>query len=468
MLPRTPSLLSIAFAVGATFATSTGASAQDLGNLRERCLLALHGENAPPSRQHALQPREAPKAGIARFGPRGADPVPQHACPLCKQNLVQVPLWKGKPGIDSRDDYTAHVCEQHALFFVTNDGSMHSSQAGPFALPADAKAKPARPFLPYGATLADDKEPWPGSKWASADGALFEASGDEGACFEVKNSDRSLYREPKAVNNGMGLVAWDISGDAGLCAYARSCGPLVVGELGTQKQRARVAMHADNIAAIAIHPAGTHVAFTVVEGGKQEPSFRMLDVGTGNVREFARAPAAVPTLFAFVPNGNRVITATHDGIVCGWSLATSRVEWTTNVDHGSYSFRALAVSPDGKRVLVVSRGGLVANVLDVRSGAIDSAITVREPFQDERAGGGTAIAWSADSTKFAWMFGQGRLARGDLAAPGEVKLHFGAAELASEHSWARLRFVADGKAVQTRDGAGHQLRWPLGTFDAPW
>ncbi len=443
-------------------------AAQDLVDLRTRCLNALHGENAPPSRADVLVEKPKPVPGrVVIGGPRAPGAIPKHACPLCTKELVQVDLWKGKAGIDNQDIFTAHVCEQHELFFVTNDGVMCSSQAGPFALPVDAKAKPVRPFLPYGAVVADDKEAWPASKWASADGKLYLGELGDGP-FQVRNTDRVLYLEPKAESNGMGIVSHDISGDAGLCAYAHSMGPLVVAELGTGKRRARVPMRADNITEIAIHPAGTHVVFVVLEGGHQQSSLRVLDVGTGKVRVLAREPATIPQFFAFT-RGDLFVAAGWNGNVSGWSLANGRREWERTLDAGKAAYRALSMAPDGKRVLFFSRGGLLASLLDVRTGTVDSDLVVRAPHDDERGGGPVKAAWSADSTKFVWSFGHGRLARSDVATPGEVKRHFGAAELLGyQGALSPLRFLADGKSVQSRDRDGHQLRWPLATFDAPW
>lgn len=458
---------SIRWCTGVALLLTAAVRGQDVGDLRERCLLALHGQHAPPSRQYALTPRRAPEArGVIAHGPRRPGPIPVHDCPLGKHDLVQVDLWRGPAGIDNQDVFTAHVCEQHALFFVTNDGAMHAAEAGPFALPANAKDKPVRPFLPYGAVVADDKEVWPAPKWASADGRLYQDDGDAGL-FLVRNTDRVLYREPKADNNGMGLLAWDISGEAGLCALARSMGPLVVAELGTGKRRARVPMRADNITAVAIHPDGTFVAFVVLEGGHQQSSFRVLELASGKVQEFAREPDRVPHTFSFLP-GSRLVATTHDGVVSGWSLASGKKEWEREVDAGTVQFRTLSRSPDGRRVLVVTRSGLLASLLDAATGAVDSQLVARPPFADERGGEPVPVAWSLDGREFAWLYDVGRLARSDLATPGEVHRHFGAADLLrTDGSLLQLRFTADGNAVQTRDRDGHQLRWPLPSFDAP-
>lgn len=453
--------------IGIALLLTASVRGQDVDQLRERCLLALHGQQAPPSRQYVLTPRPAPQArGVIAHFPRKPGAIPVHTCPLCAQNMVQVDLWRGPAGIDSQDVFTAHVCEKHALFFVTNDGVMHASEAGPFALPANAQDKPVRPFLPYGAVVADDKEVWPASKWASADGRLYQADGDAGV-FLVRNTDRVLYREPAADNNGMGLMAWDISGEAGLCALARSMGPLVVAELGTGKRRARVPVRADNITAVAIHPDGTYVAFVVLEGGHQRSSFRVLEFASGQVKEFAREPDRVPGTFLFLP-GSRLVTTTHDGAVSAWSLASGKREWERAVDPGTVQVRTLSRSPDGRRVLVVTRSGLLASLLDAATGAVDSQLVARQPFADERGGGPVPVAWSPDSLEFAWSYDAGRLARSDLATPGEVHRHFGAAELQpTDGSTLQLRFTADGNAVQTRDRDGHQLRWLLPSFDAP-
>jgi hypothetical protein len=433
--------------------------AQD-ASLQQRVLAALHGQNAPPCRPFILRRRPADSEPIGNQ-PLNSQAIPVHDCPLCKQQLVQVPLWKGKPGIDDQQVFTAHVCEQHELFFVTNDGPMHHSEAGPFALPA-AGTKPVRPFLPYGALPVDATEPWPHPKWASADGALFQADG-EGGRFEVRNTDRTVYREAKADVSGMGIVAWDTAGDAGLVAYARSIGPLIVGELGTSKQRARVPLPNDNVSSVAIHPDGTLVAFVVVEGGHQEPSFRLLDLASGKIREFARAPAAVPHYFTFLPGQDRLIASTHDGIVSAWTITTGKQEWQVTVDAGICTSRVFSRSPDGQRVLAITRGGLLASLLDTKTGAVEGDFAVREPGANERDGGECAVAWSADSCKFAWTSPDGRLGRGDVATPGELHRHFGAGDLASN----RLRFAADGKSVLSRDAKGNCLRWPLGSFDAP-
>ncbi|MFY9344423.1 MAG: WD40 repeat domain-containing protein [Planctomycetota bacterium] len=434
------------------------AAAQGLDALKERVLAALHGQNAPPGRLWILTPRPAPGA-VVQIG--GVPPARQHTCPLCRQPLVKVPLWKGKPGIDSQDILTAHVCEQHNLFFVTNDGPMHGSEAGPFALPGPG-VKPPRPFLPYGALVVDAPEPWPVPRWASADGTLVQADGENGR-FEVRTSERTVYREAKADVSGMGLVAWDIAGDAGLVAYARSVGSLIVGELGTGKQRARIRLPNDNVSSIAIHPDGTHVAFVVVEGGLQEPSFRLLELATGKVREFARAPAAVPHYFTFLPGQGRLLASTHDGIVSAWTIATGKQEWQATVDPGINSWRVFSRSPDGKRVLCLTRGGLLASLLDTATGACEARLTVQKPQPHERNGGECSVAWSADSRQFAWASPDGHLARSDIATPGDLHRHFGAWDVPT----LRLRFAGDGKSVLSRDAKGHCLCWPLASFDAP-
>lgn len=378
---------------------------------------------------------------------------------------MPVELWRGKPGIDSLDVHTAHVCERHALFFVTVDGPMHGSEAGPFALPVDAQTRPARPFLPYGAIPIDDHAPWPVPKWAGADGRLrHDGGGDEP--FVVRNTDRVLFTEPKAEANGMGITSHAIAGDAGLVAYARSNGPLVVAELGTGKRRARVAMRGDNVTAIAIHPAGSHVAFVVLEGGHQQHSLRVLEIGTGKVREFAREPASVPQFLQFTTGTPGLVGATWEGDVQGFALATGERAWQRTVDGGKAAFRVLSLSPDGRHLLLCSRGGLLAGLLDVRTGGLVGQFVVRQADTRAEGGGPAQVAWSHDSTKFVWTFDHGRLALGDVGKPGTVQRHFGAAELLGE--LAQLRFLPDGNSVQTRDRDGHQLRWPLASFDAPW
>ena len=456
-----PSIV-VAFAL-----TAASLSAQNFGDLAERCFASLHGQNTPPARRNVLSPPLEPEPdGRVVIGRRKPGEIQQHACPLCKQALVQVDLWQGKPGIDSQDLVTAHVCEQHALFFVTNDGVMSTWAAGPFALPANAKDKPVRPFLPYGALLADDEEPWPGSKWHSVDGRLY--LGDGNGPFHVRNSERVLYREPKGDDNGMGIVSHAFSGESGLCAYAHSMGPLVVGELGTGKRRALVSLRADNVTAIAIHPAGTHVVFVVLEGGHQQSSLRVLDIASGKVRELTREPAAVPAFFAF-PSPTTVVAAAWDGTVASFSLTSGRREWERSIDAGKAAYRVLSAAPDGRRVLFCSRGGLLASLLDARTGATDSELVVHSPVGDARTGGPVSVAWSADCTKFAWSYGHGQLARSDVAVPGEVKRHFGAAELLGlDGTTPQLRFTIEGNAVQSRDRDGHQMRWPLDAFDAPW
>jgi hypothetical protein len=435
-----------------------GLCAQD-DALRQRCLAALHGTNEPPTRHHILTPMD----GAQRLAPPA-----HHDCPLCNQRLVQVPLWQAPTGIDSGGTYTAHVCAQHAVFFVTCYGGMTWFESGPFALPA-AGQKPARAFLPYGAFPGVAGAPWPQSPWVSADGTWFVADGADGH-LEVHQRDdrpdarkaRTLFREPRGAHTAMGITACEVSGDAGLIAFARSQGPLLVGDVAADKIVARVPLRGSNVVGVGIHPRGELVAFVADDGDNIGPSFRLLDVKSGKVRELARGAVNVPMYFVFLPAQERLITASIDGGLTAWPLGGGKPAWTAKVDAGMPRHRTLLASPDETRLLVVTRGGLQAVLLDTVNGAAEATMTVAKPMFDERQGAGGAIAWSADSRQFAWTVGDGRLARGDIATPGEVRLHFGAAG-----AGGRLRFTPDGRTLLTTDAEGHGLRWPTVAFDAP-
>jgi hypothetical protein len=431
--------------------------AQGGGALRERCLAALHGQNQPPQRLNILAPRDA--------GNLLAPPA-HHDCPLCKQPLVQVPLWQAPTGIDSGGTYTAHVCEQHAMFFVTCYGGMTWFESGPFALPA-AGQKPARAFLPYGAFPGDAGAPSPQSPWVSADGTWFVADGADGH-LEVRElaarpdaRPRTLFREPRGAPTQMGVTACELSRDAQRIVFARSQGPLLVGDVAADRIVAKVALRGSNVLAVGIHPRGESVAFVADDGNHAGPSFRLLDVTSGTTREFARGSVNVPTYFVFLAAQQRLITGSIDGVLTAWPLAGGKPVWETKVDAGMPRHRVLLASPDEKRLLVVTRGGVHAALLDTATGESEATLTVARPMFDER-NGTAALAWSADNRQFAWTIGDGRLARGDLATPGELRLHFGAAG-----NLGRLRFTPDGRMLLTTDSDGHGLRWPTVTFDAP-
>jgi len=438
---------------------ATSVPAQDLDALKLRVLEATGGERPLPSRGLILT-REA-KAGIGLRPGIGA-PLPVHACPLCKQPMTNVPLWRERPGIDSSGEWTAHVCERDELIFATLRGVMRHAECGPFALPRPG-AKAVRVAMPWGALPEPPAPPTPKSTWPVPDGSMWTEDAPDGRLV-VRDAERTLFREPPdagPAEMGMFGDACKVSPSARLVAFARSQSPLIVGDLATGRVRARLPMRGSNVVAVAIAPDGSEVVFLVSEAGQQTPSLRRLVVATGKATEIVRDMEHAPNEFLFADRAQLLITAAHShhGVITAYQKHGRERRWQVSIDGKWTGWRSNTLSPDHRRLLVVTRGGLHAELLDVATGALECAADLQSISGRDS---GSGAVFSADSRQFAWISVDGRIARGDIATPGELHVHFGQAGAYGAPTWA-----ADGRSLVTTDAEGIRLRWPIDRFLAP-
>ncbi len=438
----------------ATLLLVASAPAQDLDAVKQRVLDAIGREQPPQQRGLILSRKPAPQ-------PLGQQPAPPtHVCPLCKQPFVGIALRKEPPSIDSAGEWTAHVCERDAMFFVTLHGVGRHAECGPFALPP-AGQKVERIALPWGSSPEAATPPWPPRVPPGDDPSAWIADADDGR-VQVKNGERTLFREPKDTGSAaMGLLVDAVSVRARLVALARSQGPLVVGDLGSGRVKATMPARGGNFTAAAIAPSGRWVAAVLAEGGDQTPCFRLLDVATGQVREVARGGDHPPSTFVFAEASGLVLAAasTHHGVIEAWPLAGGASKWRATIDGTWTAFRTFTLSPDAKCLLVLTRDGQHAELLDAATGSVASTFSL-PPIP--AADGNPVAAFSPDSRQFAWALGDGRLARADVAAPTELHRHFGAAG-----GFVRLQWAADGNSLLTTAADGARLRWPIARFVMP-
>jgi eukaryotic-like serine/threonine-protein kinase len=102
----------------------------------------------------------------------------------------------------------------------------------------------------------------------------------------------------------------------------------------------------------------------------------------------------------FSPNGQNLATASYDGLVRIWDLATKRVVKTISGFNQDFGWRYIAYSPDGHWLAGVRRGRLT--VWDCSQ----SEFPVR--FEDETAGS-RVVAFTPDSTRLVGWGGKGLL-----------------------------------------------------------
>ncbi len=435
-------------------------AAQDLDALKARVLEACGGEKPLPSRGRILSGDVA--RGDLVVIPAPLVPLPVHACPLCKQPMVNVPLWKERPGVDSSAEWTAHVCERDELFFATQHGFRCHAECGPFVLPRPGE-KAARIALPWGALPETPVAPRPKSTWPVPDGSMWTEDAPDGRLV-VRNAQRTLFHEPADAGNvAMGMFgdACKVSPSARLVAFARSQSPLIVGDLGTGAVRARLPMRGSNVVVVAIAPDGDEVVFLVAEAGQQTPSLRRLDVASGKVIEVARGMEHGPSDILFADRAELLITAAHShhGVITAYAMGGTARRWQVTVDGTWTGWRSHTLSPDHKRLLVITRGGLHAELLDVANGVVERTIDLKSIAGHS---GGAGAAFTDDSRQYAWITSDGRIVRSSIATPRDMHVHFGCAG-----PFGSLRWADEDRGLLTTDEEGARLFWPVDRFLAP-
>jgi RNA polymerase sigma factor (sigma-70 family) len=211
----------------------------------------------------------------------------------------------------------------------------------------------------------------------------------------------------------VGPVLLRFSADGKLLAVAVTCNRVLVLDSATGKQVQEVGDTPNTIFSLAFSPDNKSLALGVsapalqiwdVTTGKRLPHIRqrpedstaaslayssdgallaagrgnhitLYDVATGRERRRLEAPMRLVNGLAFLPGGDWLVSASHDGKVRVWDLRTGGVQWALD---GAAEGRSLAVSPDGRAVAL---------------GTVNHAIVWDLPFaRDDTPADGTDLA----------------------------------------------------------------------------
>lgn len=97
-------------------------------------------------------------------------------------------------------------------------------------------------------------------------------------------------------------------------------------------------------------------------------TMRLWDVASGKeVRKYEGHTAALYGAF-FLPDGKRALSYSADATARVWDLATGKEEKKLNLGANLADIRGVALSPDGKHILVGTNGPYMVRLLDLASG----------------------------------------------------------------------------------------------------
>jgi WD40 repeat protein len=206
--------------------------------------------------------------------------------------------------------------------------------------------------------------------------AIFTPNGKQVLSFSLDRTlrtwDVETGKEVRKQQYTEGICSVDLTRDGKWAVTGCTDGSLRLWEFATGKE----------VRKFAGHPSGCMGYFT--PDGKQLVSvcgrtLRLWDVATGKeLRKFEGHEAPVFDVFV-LPGGKRALSYSADQTARVWDLATGKEVSKVDVGPELSDIRGLALSPDGKRILVGGRRGNEVRLIELASGTEIHRFTLAAP-----------------------------------------------------------------------------------------
>ena len=380
-------------------------------------------------------------------------------------------VWDVDTG-ELRDTLRGHAAPVHGLVFSPDGRTLYSASRDNSIINWDVTgtdsfaSRPSRaPALPAPATTPDIALVTISTPWVSWSGDrrrvyVMAADGDAATLIDIV-SGRSIRYPPPPIMNTLGIGAPVIDVDRQAMFVTTLDGTLVRYDLrtGTATQsspgqpllNASLALSADG-RLLAVQAVSRNAAGHFDSGDET-----VRDPTTLAIRRHL-PPVDLPGPFTWQTWLNHdgsllVATADLDNHVELWDTQTGHRRW--QVDIGYPDGEAIALSPDGRTMVVGTFGGAVV-LLDVATGRVLARNTLRlstQIWSADFAPDGSVVALGGND-------GQVHLLTADtLQEIGQLPIGTGA-------TWAFAAYSADGSALSAVDERGHIVQWD--TRPASW
>jgi WD40 repeat protein/serine/threonine protein kinase len=216
----------------------------------------------------------------------------------------------------------------------------------------------------------------------------------------------------------------------------------------TGKLLRRITGFTSDVTALAVSPSDQFIF-----AGDGVGRCRLLRVDTGAVVWESRSHSRSITAASFLPNGERILTASIDNTVGQWDAATGSEDQARVLKHPN-AVTSLAVSPDGSQALTACADKIVRlwdvnRATVVRTLSLGDIATTEVAFSPDGRRGMTA---TADNRLRLWDLATGN----EISPPGEKKGAFLDLSATTLLVWSAA-FSADGDRLLTVGGAEAHL-----------